>query len=254
MLGGFAMFFNKIIIVQLLFLLVACSSKEKIISKNNNLYEELSPLSFAIFEDINPFLMSIRPINIIDLLELDRTVLRITQDSTNNESIYFIYVVYMGSINHLYNKKQWNDIDKNMAIKVSFVLSKLSNNPSLKINGRDNRSFIDGLLRLKRWFISESNKDDVLANMLFHLDTGVPLFGEELDKESKIQLKRMVNIELTNKKSYIEILIDSVDNLILSHVLNDGSTQWIKRLTGSVATGQKARDHAGKRVLTPPAA
>src|SRR5262249_9251221 len=107
----------------------------------------------------------------------------------------------------LFAKESWTLEEIAQGQRLGAFFARLTDKPELRIEKSDQKSFGEGLLRLRDWFASLCRENSTLASMIYTLDDG-PFFGEEVDANEYSKMKLVESAPIPNKRASFVLMTD----------------------------------------------
>jgi hypothetical protein len=192
---------------------------------------ELPPFSiFGIFPEA-PAAKFEEPLRAEELEKLLTQIKRLPSTSPASKRSYYVLIpFFMYSRQKLFLKTSWTQEEIEQGRLLGNFLSQLVDKPELKIEGADQESFKQGLLRLKNWYASLYYDNQTLGLLIFTMDDG-PFFGGNMETEKFSSMKLIDSESIPGSDARFVLLSDEnqQEPMIIGVLNKDNSIRWLKR-------------------------
>lgn len=144
-----------------------------------------------------------------------------------DKMVLFFIPVMLHQIKNYYERDEWTKAEKEFGIEVSNFFATTLDNEDLKISNGDNKTFCQGLDKLKQAFYALCEDDNVFYKMIYTMDDG-PFFG--IDTDLNLPVKDSLKLEDIGAKMYIR---QQGKTCTLELVDSYGQTKWKKIIARS---------------------
>jgi hypothetical protein len=203
---------------------------------------ELPPFSiFGILPDV-PTAKFEEPLKAEELEKLLTQMKRLPSTSPKAKRSYYpIIPILIYSRQKLFLKTSWSQEEIEQGQLLGNFLSQLVDKPELKIEGADQQSFKQGLLRLKNWYASLYDDNQTLGLLIFTLDDG-PFFGGPVETEKFSSMKLVDSEPIQGSDARFVLLSDEnqQEPMIIGVLNKDNSIRWLKRFSNPPGRISKA--------------
>jgi len=173
--------------------------------------------------------------------EIDKLISKLKDNSENMKQIevttrssFQLVPLLLFRARNLFSERRWTNEEIEQGRKLSEFFALLAHKPELRIEKRDQSSFREGLLRIRNWFATLCEDNQILGMMILTTDDG-PFFGKEINGELVSRLIKLDSVSIPGRAADLVLMADKtqVETVIIGVVKHDGAPIWLKRFSGA---------------------